>query len=841
MKLHSKLPVIDGRTLGANCDECPLNGSTVVPPKVNNNATAIMLAESPGRTEEKLGAPLVGASGRVLDNINAKIGRSRARLHLTNTVMCKPPQTMSPTDWAKARECCRPRLMKELSKVKTKKIMAVGKHACTETTGKSNIMDWMGAPLPGVEHFEGYTILPMVHFAHALRYPEWIPVLVMHLARAWQMAEGTLPEWQWPEEVVDPGDEKKIYEALQRIKKARAITGVDVETNGLDPVNDELLNVGFSTTELAVSVTWGTASKRCKQLVKEICHDYKIPKVCHNGQHDILSITSNGMDFHGYVGDTLFLARLCAPRLKANLGFACCVDFHGPRWKSVFRQTSDTSGAHRFVAADPYERALYNARDCYMTVILYNRLLARLKKRVHNGEEQYRQYMALNAIAIESRRHGITTDSTQFDVHRKTLRRKKNASYRLLRELVAGLEFEGKTALWLPPDKKGNQADFNPSSAAHIRHVLINVLGVQPTAWSKKTQLPKFDEKALMDLMTHPSSVVKIFARNIIQFRKWQKYLKTYVEGLHVVKGRVHASPNPSGAKTGRWSYSDPNLQNIPKPVWMKRKNGTEYLAAPGLRDLFCASKGRRLVEFDYKQLEAFVLGFLSGDVKLLEMLKGDIHTETAKILFGERFINADDKQRKKMRELAKRARYAMHYGAKPETAWKALVVDFPELTLGDVQRLWKTFAKLHPQIVAWQQSQLQSAYEKDYVEAPLSGRRYYFYGFVEPTKCFNLPIQMTAADIINAALERVWKRIDKKTMMILVQVHDSLLAEANVGAAFNKLKKILKEELERPVEMNGVSVVFPTDEKEGENWGSLVELKKPEKPTTPTELKKAA
>lgn len=46
------------------------------------------------------------------------------------------------------------------------------------------------------------------------------------------------------------------------------------------------------------------------------------------------------------------------------------------------------------------------------------------------------------------------------------------------------------------------------------------------------------------------------------------KLLSTYIEAIpqHIAKrdNRLHANFNQYGAKTGRFSSSDPNLQNIP-------------------------------------------------------------------------------------------------------------------------------------------------------------------------------------------------------------------------------------------------------------------------------------
>src|SRR4029077_2006624 len=71
-----------------------------------------------------------------------------------------------------------------------------------------------------------------------------------------------------------------------------------------------------------------------------------------------------------------------------------------------------------------------------------------------------------------------------------------------------------------------------------------------------------------------------------------------------VVDGRLHGQLHAGGAVTGRYTSTDPNLQNIPTD--------------PAFRAFFPAPEGRVLVGADYSQLELRVFAARSGDAKMI-------------------------------------------------------------------------------------------------------------------------------------------------------------------------------------------------------------------------------
>ena len=130
-------------------------------------------------------------------------------------------------------------------------------------------------------------------------------------------------------------------------------------------------------------------------------------------------------------------------------------------------------------------------------------------------------------------------------------------------------------------------------AAASIKTLLDNrrIKDYKVTPKSKMPQLPKDY------LKTHKDKCLRMIAKA----REYDKAVNTFIDGLleYVHEGRIHADINQirsdsGGTVTGRFSMSNPNLQQIPSKGYIGKK----------MRELFIPDDGYKWGSFDYSQQE---------------------------------------------------------------------------------------------------------------------------------------------------------------------------------------------------------------------------------------------
>ena len=114
----------------------------------------------------------------------------------------------------------------------------------------------------------------------------------------------------------------------------------------------------------------------------------------------------------------------------------------------------------------------------------------------------------------------------------------------------------------------------------------------------------------------------------ILDYRATEKLLSTYIDKLpECVKsdGKIHCNFNQYGAKTGRMSSDEPNMQNIPS----HNKD---------IRKMFVASEGCVLLSSDYSQQEPKVMTAMCGDPQMIKAYQEgkDLYASIASLAFNK-------------------------------------------------------------------------------------------------------------------------------------------------------------------------------------------------------------
>ena len=227
----------------------------------------------------------------------------------------------------------------------------------------------------------------------------------------------------------------------------------------------------------------------------------------------------------------------------------------------------------------------------------------------------------------------------------------------------------------------------------------------------------------------------------------------------HVVDGRLHGQLHAGGAVTGRYTSTDPNLQNIP--------TDSEF------RGFFRAPDGRALVDVDYSQLELRVFAALSGDAKMIAAFEDgwDYHDLVMQRLGCTR-------------RQAKAVNFGIIFGMGVATLAAELGVD--DVTAGEYLRGWDEQA---PTGAEWRSS-LPRLYVAE--QGVRTARRWIDYlddddaDAAANTRPMNYPVQGGAADVMHRAMRLLFERYRDwpGDVLPVLTVHDEVLVEVDIAVA---------------------------------------------------------
>jgi len=272
---------------------------------------------------------------------------------------------------------------------------------------------------------------------------------------------------------------------------------------------------------------------------------------------------------------------------------------------------------------------------------------------------------------------------------------------------------------------------------------------------------------------------------------------------IHPTTGRVHATYWQLGAATGRFSCSDPNLQQMPRTAAFRR--------------CFIAPPGSRLVIADYSQIELRVMAELSGDSRMLEAYQAgeDLHTLTAALLLHK----AMDQVTRGERQAAKAVNFGLIYamGAEGLRAYAQHSYGVT-LTVEEARSFRERFFAAYTGVAEWQQ-QIREA--MPLIESrTVSGRRRQW---AEPPRIaalYNTPVQGGAADIIKRALGLLPEALQGTGAVIVGTVHDEILVEALEGRA-PEVAAILKTTMEQAGQTYLARVPVVADVRIASSWAT--------------------
>lgn len=293
----------------------------------------------------------------------------------------------------------------------------------------------------------------------------------------------------------------------------------------------------------------------------------------------------------------------------------------------------------------------------------------------------------------------------------------------------------------------------------------------------------------------------------ILNARKYSTFTSMFLDPFpkHIYDGKIHARFNQAvgefgGAKPGRLSCGDPNMQFIPK---------RDKFIGGIFRKAFIPSDPRyQLVELDYSQAEPRLFAHYSGEPSLLKGYNSepqiDMHTIAAEYMG----ISRD-----KAKNLNLGMMYAM--GAAKLAIQLGISYDEAKQIIG---RWHKTF----PKVSDFTKRASQRAEVKHYVFTIL-GRRARFTDTRYSYRAANRIVQGGSADILKYKMVEIEDSIIahglQDEIRMILTIHDSLVFEVNRERAqwcIDYVKGIMENVQCDPFNLK---MPFRADYKFGDNW----------------------
>jgi len=600
--------------------------------------------------------------------------------------------------------------------------------------------------------------------------------------------------------VVDTVD--ALEEMAEALQHAPAVV-VDVESTSIDPMAAKLVGIALTGEEGqgyyvptghqgAQNVDLAIVAEKLGSLLQ----DPAKPKYAHNANYDLTVLAEHGLDVAPLTCDTMIAEWLINPG-SHSLGLKSLA------WQRLGIEMTPIEAligsGKRQITMDKVaveKAAPYACADVDMTLRLAHLLQPELREKAL-GPLFDEVEMPLVPVVVAMQRAGVKLDVAFL----------AQMSRRLGQRLG---ELQGEI------ERLVNHP-INIASPKQLSATLFDELGlVEP--WMRRGKSGQYSTAAdVLEKLRDKHPIIEL----VLEYRQLAKLKGTYVDALPALvnprTGRLHTSFNQTGSVTGRFSSSNPNLQNIP----IRTELGRE------IRRAFLAEEGWLLLAADYSQVELRVLAHISGDPALLAAFaRGeDIHASTAAAIYGVPLSEVTSEQRR----VAKMTNFAISYGV---TGYG--LAERTRLTPEEAATFIQTYFETYPQVKEYIDRTRKLAREQGYVET-LLGRRRYFPQLAAGSgaqhnareqayrMAINAPIQGTAADILKVAMNRLWRELRDRGLRsrMILQVHDELVLEVPE----EEMAEVAPLVIEIMEGAYPLKAALKVDAEVGRNWLEMEEL----------------
>lgn len=515
--------------------------------------------------------------------------------------------------------------------------------------------------------------------------------------------------------------------------------------------------------------------------LRELLMDDTVDKVFHNAKHDLRMLEYSGFQVRGRVWDTMIFGHLLNGRM-AGKGLALgqmAVRYLPSDKRKVVDEIDKWFDDNGYGKDERYEKFIdlphnilekRNVGDACLTRDLFMRMYTTVATTFPFLLEQEHK---LIGVVKRMEERGIQIDYDAIEQQSEVFEDIIEDCQRHFEGVIGHDSFN--------INAKKDQMEL--LEKAGILHLI--------TKFSKKTKLPTLDDYNLRQLH-HPVSHMLLLGKAAMKMRN------TFLAQMNdaSVNGVLHASFNQLGTTTGRFSCSNPNLQNI--PIEGDRRTsytedeaneafemtGTTY--APHLKRIFTCRKGFAHVHSDKKQAEMYMLGHYANDPTMVALFgRGtNIHEEICRELYGE--------LTKGLKTRTKAVVFGYQYGAGLETLARKIGG-----SIADAIAAKNRLARVLPGLPLWKRNLEKEIRSRHYVQT-IHGRRHYLTNS-ENYIAVNRMCQGTVGDEIKSRMIAIddYGQSECPGVQILLNVHDDLGSEVpieHVPKAVPDIKRIMEE-----------------------------------------------
>jgi DNA polymerase I-like protein with 3'-5' exonuclease and polymerase domains len=322
--------------------------------------------------------------------------------------------------------------------------------------------------------------------------------------------------------------------------------------------------------------------------LREVCSMEDCTFVFHNAMYDVGWLKREGVEIKGKIADTM----VAAPLLDENR-FSYSLNNLGFDYLKERKDERALRDAAKEMGLDPKSEmwklpahfvGRYAEQDAGLTLRLWKHMSSLII--ADELSAIFDLEMRVQKVCLAMRERGVRVDLEKADRVKSRLQKEEEEILRRIR--------------------KDTGVDVNIWAAASVAKVFDSLNLTYPR--TAKSEAPSFTKNFLA---THDHPISK----DIVRARELNKARTTFIDSItkHTINGRIHAEihqlrSDDGGTVTGRFSYSSPNLQQIPA-----RDAGI----SPLIRGLFLPEEGEMWGSFDYSSQEPRIVVHYSSLLKM--------------------------------------------------------------------------------------------------------------------------------------------------------------------------------------------------------------------------------